>query len=284
MKRVGLLGCGTIGSAIALAIESRSIHAELTHIYDASRAAAESLASRLPESRPEITSNPNLLFTSRTDIIVEAAAQQALRDSALAVIQNRKDLMIMSVGALLDDSIHDVIFEAAREFGTRIIIPSGAIAGLDGIRAVRAKLERVTLTTTKHPDSLRGAPFFGKSDVTPDGITSPTVLYEGPAVDAVSLFPANVNVAAALSLAGIGGSRTTVRMVADPNTDKNTHRVEASGAFGRMTFEIENVPSPTNPKTSWLAVLSAVEALGGYCSDDVRSSGSSSRNGAAYNR
>ena len=265
LKRIGLLGCGTIGSAIARAIDSGKIkNAQLTHMYDISGDASESLASGL-HARPEITSNPNLLFTSRTDIIVESAAQSALRDAALAVIQNKKDLMIMSVGALLDESIHDVIFDASREFNSKIIIPNGAIAGLDGIRAVQDELESVTLSTTKHPDSLRGAPFFAQSETSPDMIDSPTVLFEGSALDAVSLFPANINVAAALSLSGIGGLDTLVRVIADPGTATNTHRIEAAGAFGKMSFEISNKPSPENPKTSRLAVLSAIYALGQYC-------------------
>lgn len=265
LKKVGLLGCGNIGTAIALAIDTHAIpDAQLTHIYDASSDAATSLKDCL-ESKPLIMSNPNLLFTSRVDIIVEAATQSALKDAALAVIQNKKDLMILSVGALLDESIHDVILEASKEFQTKILIPSGAIAGLDGIQAVRTQLNSVSITTTKHPHSLQNAPFFETSSISCDDITSPTVLFDGPAVNAVSLFPANVNVAAALSLSGIGGDRTIVRVVADPNTAKNTHKIEAKGSFGAMSFEIENVPSPDNPKTSWLAVLSAIDALRKYC-------------------
>lgn len=265
MKRIGLLGCGTIGSAIAHAIDDHGItEACLTHVYDVSVDASKTLVSKL-NTKPEIVSNPNLLFTSRTDIIVESASQSALRDAALAIIQNRKDLMVMSVGALLDESIHDVIYDASREFGSKIIIPNGAIAGLDGIRAVRDELVSVTLSTTKHPKSLRGAPFFDRSEITVDGIDSPTVLFEGAAMDAVSLFPANINVAAALSLSGLGGRDTRVRIVADPDTSVNTHHIEAAGAFGKMSFTIENLPSPNNTKTSRLATLSAIDALARYC-------------------
>lgn len=264
LKKIGLLGCGAIGTAIALAIDNNTIDAKLTHIFDVSFDAATSLADKL-QSKPLIMSNSNLLFTSRVDIIVEAATQSALGDSALAIIQNKKDLMILSVGALLDESIRDVIFDASKEFQTRIIIPSGAIAGLDGIRAVRKELDSVSITTTKHPESLRGAPFFQNTSIKYDDITSSTVLFEGPAVDAVSLFPANINVAATLSLSGIGGNKTLVRIVADPNTTKNTHKIEAKGKFGAMSFEIENVPFFENPKTSWLAILSAIDALQKYC-------------------
>ena len=265
LKRIGLLGCGTIGSAIAHAIDEHKIaNAQLTHVYDVSTNASETLVSEL-NTGPQIVSNPNLLFTSRTDIIVESASQSALRDAALAIIQNKKDLMIMSVGALLDESIYDVIYDASREFGSKIIIPNGAIAGLDGIRAVRNELESVTLSTTKHPKSLRGAPFFEHSQIDIDAIVSPTVLFEGTAMDAVSLFPANINVAAALSLSGLGGHDTFVRIIADPETAVNTHKIDATGTFGKMSFIIENRPSPNNTKTSTLAILSAIDALGQYC-------------------
>ena len=243
-------------------------------MYDSDVTAAESLASKLG-TRPEIVKNPNLLFTSRVEIIVEAASQSALRDAALAVMQNKKDIMIMSVGALLDEAIHDVLLDASREFGTRVIIPNGAIAGLDGIRAVRDGLESVTLSTTKHPRSLQGAPFFDNSEIIPEKITSRTVIFEGSAHDAVELFPANINVAAILSLSGVGKHDTMVRIIADPGTERNTHRIDAQGAFGKMSFEIENVPSPGNPKTSLLAVLSAVEALGRYCAKDAPDAASS---------
>ncbi len=265
LKRIGLLGCGTIGTTIARAIDTTSIDAKLTHIYDASPDAANLLASKL-ESKPQIMTNPNLLFTSRVDIIVEAASQSALRDSALAIIQNKKDLMILSVGALLDESIHNVLLEASKEFQTIVLIPSGAIAGLDGIQAIRDELDSVHITTTKHPNSLRGAPFFDTRDIDIDNIASSMVLFEGPATKAVSLFPANVNVAATLALSGIGGDKTIVRIIADSNTTTNTHKIEAKGKFGKMSFEIENVVSPDNPKTSILATLSAINTLRRYCS------------------
>jgi aspartate dehydrogenase len=95
-------------------------------------------------------------------------------------------------------------------------------------------------------------------------------VFEGTAKEAVSLFPANINVAALLSLSGIGSERTNVKIVADPDTDKNTHHIEAAGKFGKMTFTIENFPDPDNPKTSRLAILSAIETLKKYCSDDIQ--------------
>lgn len=268
MKRVGLLGCGTIGTEIALAIDDKRVPATLTHVYDVSRPAAESLVAKL-DTRPTIVENPHLLSSSPVDIIVEAASQRALSDAALNILQNRKDLMIMSVGALLDESVLGVILDAASEFKTDIYIPAGAVAGLDGIRAVRDELSSVTLTTTKHPNSLRGAPFFESSGVDPACITEPITIFEGPAMEAVLLFPANINVAAALSLSGIGGETTQVKIIADPAATMNTHRIEAVGDFGRMELTVENKPSVGNLRTSRLAVLSAVDTLRRYCMEGL---------------
>ena len=269
MKRIGLLGCGSIGTQIALAIDSGKIDATLTHVYDSSKDASNKLVEKL-NSKPIIVENPHLLSSNPVDIIVEAASQNAVKDVGLSVLQNKKDLMIMSVGALLDESIYDILSDACKDFKKTIYLPSGAIAGLDGIKAVKNELDSVSITTTKHPRSLKGAKFFETSEINLDSITTRTIIFQGTAQEAVSLFPANINVAALLSLCGIGSDKTKVIIVADPQTDKNTHHIEANGKFGKMTFTIENVPDAKNPKTSRLAILSAIETLRKYCSDEIQ--------------
>ncbi|RMW38425.1 MAG: aspartate dehydrogenase [Nitrosopumilus sp.] len=269
MKRIALLGCGSMGTQIALAIDSESFPATLTHVFDASKDASSALVEKL-NNKPEIVENSHLLSSQPIDIVVEAASQDAVKDVALSVLQNKKDLMIMSVGALLDESIYDILSDACKDFKKTIYLPSGAIAGLDGIKSIKDELESLSITTTKHPRSLKGAKFFETSDINLDEINSSTVVYEGTAKEAVTLFPANINVAALLSLTGIGSEKTSVKIVADPNTDKNTHHIEATGKFGKMTFTIENIPDANNPKTSRLAILSAIETLKKYCSDDIQ--------------
>ena len=269
MKRVGLLGCGSIGTQIALAIDSGKIPASLTHVYDQSKEASSKLVEKL-KTKPVIVENPHLLSSNPLDIIVEAASQDAVKDIALSVLQNKKDLMIMSVGALLDESIYEILSDACVDFKKTIYLPSGAIAGLDGIKSVQGELESLSITTTKHPRSLKGAKFFETSDIDIDSLDSKTEIFQGTAKEAVSLFPANINVAALLSLSGIGSEQTKVIIVADPKTDKNTHHIEASGGFGKMTFTIENFPDSNNPKTSRLAILSCIETLRKYCTDEIQ--------------
>ena len=269
MKKIGLLGCGAIGTQIALAIDSGKIPATLTHVFDLSKESSENLVSKL-KTKPKIVENSHLLSSYPVDIVVEAASQNAVKDVALSVLQNRRDLLVMSVGAFLDESVYDILSDACKEFKKTIYLPSGAIGGLDAICAVKDELDSLSITTTKHPRSLRGAKFFETSDLNLDAINKPTIIFEGSAKDAVNLFPANINVAALLSLAGVGSENTKVTIIADPATDKNTHHIEAFGKFGTMSFTIQNFPDTNNPRTSRLAILSAIETLRRYCSHDIQ--------------
>ncbi len=269
MKRIGLLGCGAIGPQIALAIDSGKIPAPLTHVYDIDRSHAENLVSKLKQ-KPEIVANSHLLSSNPVELVVEAASQEAVRKDAVSILQNKKDLMIMSSGALLDESVFEVISDACKDFDKTVYLPSGAIAGLDALKAIRDELESVVLITTKNPNSLKSAPFFDSSDIDPEKISESTVLFDGTAKEAVSLFPKNVNVSALLSLVGLGGNNTSVRVIADPNTDKNTHEIVANGKFGNLKIIVENVPDATNPKTSRLATLSAIELLRQICTKEVQ--------------
>lgn len=268
MKKIALLGCGAIGTQIAMAVDSGKISAELTHVYDSDESKAEILTSKL-KKKPIIVANPHLLSSNNVDIVVEAASQDAIKNHALSILQNKKDLMIMSAGALLDESVFDILFDACKEFKKNIYLPSGAIAGIDAIKSVKGELESVTLTTTKNPKSLAGAKFFIEKKIDSNSIKEKTTLFEGSAKEAVGLFPANINVAALLSLAGLGSTRTMVRIVADPLTDKNTHQITATGKSGKITISVENLPDPANPKTSRLAILSAIECLRTICADDI---------------
>lgn len=269
LKKIGLLGCGAIGTHIALAIDSGKILADLTHIYDFDKAKSESLVAKLTK-KPIIVDNPHLLSSNNVDLVVEAASQDAIKNHALSIIQNRKDLMVMSVGALLDESVFEILFDACQEFKKKIYLPSGAIAGLDAIKAVKDELESVTLTTTKNPKALVGAKFFETNKIDISRIKNSKVIFEGAAKEAVKLFPANINVAALLSLAGLGSQKTNVKIIADPNVDRNIHQIEARGKFGKITTSVENVPDQSNPKTRRLAILSAIECIRQICSEDIR--------------
>jgi aspartate dehydrogenase len=269
-KRVGLLGCGTIGSQLAIAVDSGNVaNASLVSLFDIIGSSAQNLKSKL-RSSPDAYSDFARFASSNIDIVVEAASQDAVRKFGKAILEAGKDMMVMSVGALADMTFLSELVQIASKKGCRIYVPTGAIAGIDAIRSVKHLLESITLTTTKNPKALAGAPFFETSEIKLEDIVEKAVIYEGPASEAVRAFPANVNVAAVLSLAGIGVDKTQVRIVADPAATTNQHEIIAIGSFGQIHIIVNNVPSPGNPKTSFLAVLSAIECLRSICDDGMR--------------
>jgi aspartate dehydrogenase len=153
---------------------------------------------------------------------------------------------------------------------SRVYIPSGAICGIDGLKSASAgRIDSVTLTTRKPPKGLEGAPYLKERGIDPARFKDETVVFDGSAKDAIKGFPQNVNVSAVLSLAGIGAARTRVRIIASPGSERNIHEVEITGDFGKILTRTENVPSRTNPKTSALAILSAIATLGAIA-DRVR--------------
>ena len=139
MKRIGLLGCGSIGTQIAIAIDTGIIPAKLTHIFDEDKEKSISLASKL-KNKPVIVENVHLLSSNPVDLVVEAASQDAVSDNALSILQNRKDLVIMSSGALLDESVFEIISDACKELKKTVYLPSGAISGIDAIKSVKDEL------------------------------------------------------------------------------------------------------------------------------------------------
>ncbi len=269
-RRVGIVGCGTIGSQLALAVDSGKVaNASLSALFDVAEANANTLKSKTM-SNPTVYSDFGQFIDSEIDLVVEAASQDAVRTFGRDIVEAGKDLMIMSAGALAEETFLSGLLDLASKKHCRIYVPTGAIAGIDAIRSVRHLIESVTLTTTKNPKALAGAPFFNTSDIKCESISSRKVIYEGTAAEAVRAFPANVNVAAVLSLAGIGSAKTRVKIVADPNVTTNQHEILVTGSFGEMKISVNNVPSPGNPKTSYLAILSAIECLRSICNDGLR--------------
>jgi aspartate dehydrogenase len=273
-RRVGLIGCGTIGGELAIAIDSGKVkNAFLVALFDEVKHVADSLKSRLQNSQPmvfttfkEFASDPCFI---EADIIVEAASQKAVRNFAKSIIGAGKQLIIMSVGALVDELFFSDLVQSASIHGSSIYLPRGALGGIDAIRSTRHLIDSLILTTTKNPKSFVGTPGFktGKYD---SNVCEKIVIFDGPASQAVKEFPMNVNVAGVLSLAGIGFEKTRVKIVADPSIQVNQHQILAKGRFGEINITVTNVPSENNPKTSYLAVLSAIESLNSICNPDIR--------------
>lgn len=254
--KVGLVGCGNIGADLCIALQRGTIPAEIVALTDVDEARARTLVN-------SFGLNASICGLDETaaaaDFIVECAQPSVVESVVAAAILHHRDCLIMSVGGLMD---HPDLIEQAREKGVDIRIPSGAISGLDGIRAaMEAGLHHVMLTTRKPPKGLAGAPYLVENNIDVENLTDAKVVFEGSAREACKAFPHNVNVAAALSLTGIGPDETKVRVIADPRATANTHEIVVEGAFGMLKTMTENLASPRNPKSSYLASLSAVAEL-----------------------
>jgi aspartate dehydrogenase len=259
MVKIGIVGCGTIGTGIARAVESGRIPAVFSGLNNRTRAKADALARTLSPP-PPVLDLPDLVRAST--LVVEAATRESLAEIVPMCLREGKDVFVISVGGLLD---HPEWFCEAEDRGCTILLPSGAIAGLDGVRgAAVGRIDSVTLTTRKPPRGLIGAPYLVEHNIDVNALTVETLVFEGTARDACRGFPSNVNVSAALSLAGVGPDKTRVRILAVPGGKFNQHRIEVKGEFGCLAVEIENVPSATNPRTGLLSIFSSIAMLAEY--------------------
>ena len=265
-KNISIIGCGAIGSELALSVDRMMIeNVTISSLLDIKLENAEILKSKLSHNNPVIFNDFSEYIKSDNlkdvDIVVEAASQNALTSYLNSIIQLKKDVLVMSVGAFANSDFFSQVIKNVEKNDINLYLPSGAIAGIDAIKSVRSSISYVTLTTTKNPNSLKDSPFFKKTNLTIDSIKKRTLIFEGSAVEAVQNFPANVNVAALLGLAGIGIEKTKVNVIADPSLRINKHEIKVIGKFGELIVRVKNVPSPTNPKTSYLAILSIIESL-----------------------
>ncbi|HSA88379.1 MAG TPA: aspartate dehydrogenase [Burkholderiales bacterium] len=255
--RVALLGGGTIAR---LVLQRRTPGIEVV-----------ALAGRGPQSRgaalarefsvPYVVGRERLL-AARPEAVVEAASHDAVREHLVPLLEKGVSVVVLSAGALADEALRAAAERAAAASGALLYVPSGGIGGLDALKtACLAGVDQVSIRVAKPPAAWKGIPYVEQLGVDLDALPAARTLFEGPARQGVPHFPQNVNIAAVLSLAGIGMDRTRLEVVADPGLTLNTHTIRVSGAAGRMTVVLENVPAPENPKTSWLACYSALAAL-----------------------
>ena len=197
-------------------------------------------------------------FPQHADIAVECAPASALEAICRPMLEAGKTVMVLSVGALLP---RPELFDLARQKGGSIVVPTGALLGLDAVAAAaEGEIRSVRMVTRKPPNGLKGAPYLEANRISVDGLTQAKRVFSGTAREAAAGFPANVNVAAALSLAGIGPDRTMIDIWADPGVTRNCHSIEVDADSAKFSLSIENVPSD-NPKTGKIVALSVLAAL-----------------------
>lgn len=258
MIKVGIIGCGTIGQELALACQRRfSDEVTLLALDDQEPSHAKKLQQKL-RPKPQIFPVDELI--GRCDLIIESASKQAAYEIAKKALSIGKDVMVMSVGGILGKEKE--LFDLARTHRCCLYLPSGGVVGIDGLKAARVgKIYRVTLTTRKPPHGFDDAPYVLKHKINLKNLKEEKVLFEGNAAAAVKGFPKNINVSATLSVAGLGAQRTKVRIIACPHMLVNVHELYVQGDFGSFYTRSENFPAEQNPKTSRLAIFSAVATL-----------------------
>lgn len=249
--RIGLIGGGNIGKFLLQSVNIGGLlpNSKIVGLYTRNELSAKQLA--IQYNTKSFSDIPSLI-QSDIDLIIEAATVQVVKEVAATILESGKDLVLSSVGALSDENFFENLEKICNEKGTKIYLPSGAIGGLDVLKAAKSigELESVSITTRKPPQALQGAP-----------VDHEQVMFEGSAAEAIRLFPKNINVSIILSLAGLGPDKTGVKIISDPTISKNSHSIEAIGSFGKLSLHVENDPMPNNPKTSYLAALSVLAAL-----------------------
>ena len=257
LLKVGIVGLGAIGLQIAQTIDRNTLpDTELVAIASHNQVKAKRNLARF-SSIPEITNIREV--AEQSDVIIECAPSAIFDEIAEATITAGKIFIPASVGALLP-RMHFV--DKAKKTGAKIIIATGALLGLDAVRAAaEGNIESITLKTRKPPNGLAGAPHLVQHSISVESLKEPKLVFEGSARDAAIGFPANVNVAAALSLAGIGPDKTSVQIWADPSVDRNMHTITVESDSARFTMTIENIPTIENPKTGKITALSIIATL-----------------------
>ncbi len=254
---VGIAGLGAIGLAVATALDSGLVPGL------ALRAVAVRDVSKAQRALAQFKSPPAIValehLAERAEVVIECAPAAVFRAVAESAVRRGRIFMPLSVGQMLDNM--DLV-EMARTHGARIVVPSGALLGLDAVRAVaEGSVGSVKIVTRKPPAGLKGAPWLVQNAISVDGLTAPLRVFAGSARQAIKGFPANVNVAVALSLAGIGPDATTVEIWADPQAQRNTHTIEVTSDSSDFTMTISGRPTEANPATGKITALSVLAAL-----------------------
>jgi aspartate dehydrogenase len=253
--QIAIAGLGTIGRSLA-----RRLADGVPGLTLAAVAARDEEKARgwLDEEGIEVPIVALDAMPDHADLVVECAPAKILEDICRPMLSAGKQVMVLSCGALLP---RPELLELARTTGGRIVVPTGGLLGLDAVAAAaEGTVHSVKMTTRKPPNGLAGAPHLLKNNISVEGLNEAKLVFSGTARDAAAGFPANVNVVAALALAGIGPDRTMIDIYADPTKTRNCHVIEVDADSARFTLSIENVPSE-NPKTGRIVALSVIATL-----------------------
>lgn len=255
--KIALAGLGAIGAAVARRVLNEGIPGiQLVAVAARDQQKARDTLAGMNGAAIPVVEIEDL--AGMADLVIECAPAALMDRIAQPVLRSGKKLLVLSAGALLP---RPELLELAKKHGGQVIIPTGALLGLDAVcAAAEGQIHSVQMTTRKPPKGLAGAPYLLENRIQIDDVREPLRIFSGTARDAAKGFPANLNVAVALSLAGIGPDRTRLDIWADPTVTRNTHRIQVESDSARMDMTIENIPSE-NPKTGRITALSVIAAL-----------------------
>ena len=256
--KVGIAGFGTIGKVVGRALDEGIEGLELEAVCSRDR---EKVAANMADyANPADVVGPEEL-AERCDIVAECVPKSVFMDIAEPVLTAGKTLVTVSGAGIL---VHPEVIDMARDNGGRLILATGALLGLDAVRAAaEGTIHEVRMITRKPPNALIGAPHLVDNNISVEGLNEPKKVFEGTAREGAAGFPANVNVAAALGMAGVGPDETRLEIWADPSLDRNTHTIKVDADSARFTLTIENVQSEENPGTGKITALSVIACLRG---------------------
>ncbi|MCB6184675.1 aspartate dehydrogenase [Leeia sp. TBRC 13508] len=256
INKIVILGLGAIGRKVLNTLkQTNKDNLQIAGFDHPARSESLSLELGIPTF-----SNVDSMLNWQPDLVIECAGHQVVAEIVPPVLNAGVDVVLVSVGALSDHQLFQKIDEATQHSGAELVLVSGAIGGLDALRAARsAGIHRVTYTGRKPPHAWVGTPAETLFDL--NIISQPTEIFSGNALESAQQYPKNANVTAAVAMAGIGFEKTSVKMIADPTINKNVHELTVVGEFGEFSIRLENNPLPENPKTSWLAALSIEEVV-----------------------
>lgn len=255
LQRVAVAGLGAIGIKIVEALDEGIDGLVLVAVSVQNPAKHQGFLARL-KKQPAVLPVDGLAAVA--DIVIECAPSKLVRSIVAPFVESGKTAIVLSAGALLEN---EDLIELARQNGGQIVVPTGALIGLDAVTAAaEGKILSVKMVTRKPVTGLAGAPYLVENNIDIASIKEPLRIFQGTAREAAKGFPANLNVAVALSLAGIGPDRTTLEIWADPALTRNVHRVEVESDSARFSMSIENIPSE-NPKTGRITALSVIAYL-----------------------
>lgn len=248
--KIGMLGCGNIGSFLLESLNQGYTEEKIVAIHSRNYEKTTAIAKKYGAKSYERLES---FVEVDLDLVIEVATIEVVERAAISVLEKGIPLIVSSIGAFSDESFLQAVKETSDRKKTHVYIPSGAVGGLDLLQSanVLSGLESVQLTTRKPAHSLAGA----------EETSDEKIVFQGAAKDAIARYPRNMNVAIAISLAGIGSEKTAVKLIADPTIEKNIHTIKANGEFGEFTIEVSNEAMPQNPKTSYLAALSLLSSI-----------------------